>query len=71
MKKKTANKALLAPLIMAATLGASASEPWYDFTSSIPNGPTQHYGERPQNNNVEYYTDEKGNLRRRKNKCHR
>lgn len=66
MKKKTANKALLAPIILAAALGASAYEPLGDFMSSIPNGPTQHYGARPQNSNVEYYTDEKGNLRRRK-----
>ena len=36
-----------------------------EFSLGFPNGPTEHYSKRPENK-AEYYTDEKGNIRRRK-----
>jgi len=58
------NRALLP--IMAACLATNTPyHPLEDFSLGFPNGPTEHYSKRPENK-AEYYTDEKGNIRRRK-----
>ena len=40
--------------------------PLEEFSLGRSHGKTENYKTRPKNSNVEYYIDEKGNLRRRK-----
>lgn len=58
------NRALLP--IMAACLATNTPyHPLEEFSLGFPNRHIENYKTRPQNN-VEYYIDEKGQLKRRK-----
>lgn len=58
--------AVLEASMLSGAIGASGGLPYEPGLLGSKLGPTKHYGARPQNNNVEYYLEDKGNLRRRK-----
>ena len=51
--------------ILAATMAATGGEPTYPYNVRYKSGGTQKTYDN-KNANIEYYTDEKGNIRRRK-----
>ena len=59
--------ALLEASMLGSALGASDNYSYNDIDLlNTEYGPTTHYKDRPADNNVEYYVDEKSHLRRRK-----
>ena len=59
------NRALLP--IMAACLATNTPyHPLEEFSLGRSHGKTENYKKRPKNSNVEYYTDEKGQIKKRK-----
>lgn len=60
MKSKLAEIAFLEASMLGLAMGASGNYSYNDIDLlNTKYGPTQHYEDRPANNNVEYYVDEK------------